>query len=77
MKSDEQGMQPNKALQPTANRDAVCPRLSLAVREGRHIVMSDGTRLLTIPRHDPVNVFTMGGIVRDAGPIMEDFRSLS
>jgi hypothetical protein len=29
--------------------------------------MSDGTRILTIPRANPVNVFTMGGIVRDAG----------
>jgi len=46
------------------------------VREGRHIVMSDGTRILTIPRHDPVNAFTMGGIVRDAGLTVEDFRSL-
>ena len=38
--------------------------------------MSDGTRILTIPRHDPVNAFTMGGIVRDAGLTVEDFRSL-
>ena len=33
----------------------------------KHIVMSDGTRFLTIPRSNPVNAFTMGGIVRDAG----------
>ena len=46
------------------------------VREGKHIVMSDGTRILTIPRHNPVNAFTMGGIVRDAGLTMEDFRTL-
>ena len=46
------------------------------VREGRHIVTSDGTRILTIPRHGPVNAFTMGGIVRDAGLTVEDFRSL-
>ena len=37
------------------------------VNQGRHIVMSDGTRILTIPRHNPVNEYTMGGIVRDAG----------
>ena len=24
--------------------------------------MSDGVRILTIPRHNPVNAFTMGGI---------------
>ena len=46
------------------------------VREGKHIVMSDGTRILTIPRHDPINAFTMGGIVRDAGLALEDFRTL-
>ncbi len=38
------------------------------VREGRkHVVMSDGQRFLTIPRGDPVNAYTMGGIVTD-GP---------
>ena len=37
-------------------------------REGRkHIVMTDGRRIVTIPRHDPVNAYTMGGIVQDAG----------
>lgn len=34
------------------------------VREGKHIVMSDGRRILTIPRANPVNAFTIGGIVR-------------
>lgn len=29
--------------------------------------MTDGTRILTIPRHKPVNAFTLGGGVRDAG----------
>jgi predicted RNA binding protein YcfA (HicA-like mRNA interferase family) len=46
------------------------------VRQGKHIVMSDGTRLVTIPRSDPVNAFTMGGIVRDAGLTQEEFRAL-
>ncbi|MGH7488603.1 MAG: type II toxin-antitoxin system HicA family toxin, partial [bacterium] len=31
------------------------------VRQGKHIVMSDSTRILTIPRHNPVNAFTLGG----------------
>ena len=38
--------------------------------------MSDGTHILTIPRHNPINAFTMGGIVRDAGLTTEDFRVL-
>jgi predicted RNA binding protein YcfA (HicA-like mRNA interferase family) len=46
------------------------------VRRGKHIVMSDGSRILTIPRHNPVNAFTMGGIVRDAGLTVERFREL-
>ncbi len=46
------------------------------VRQGKHTVMSDGVRILTIPRHNPVNAFTMGGIVRDAGLTVEEFRRL-
>jgi predicted RNA binding protein YcfA (HicA-like mRNA interferase family) len=45
-------------------------------RHGKHIVMSNGTRILTIPRHNPVNAFTLGGIVRDAGLTVEQFRDL-
>ena len=46
------------------------------IRQGRHIVMSDGVRILTIPRHNPVNAFTMGGIARDAGLTVEEFKKL-
>ncbi|MFO1154724.1 MAG: type II toxin-antitoxin system HicA family toxin [Rhodospirillales bacterium] len=46
------------------------------IRQGKHIVMSDGVRILTIPRHNPVNAFTLGGIVRDAGLTVEQFRTL-
>lgn len=45
-------------------------------REGKHTVMSDGERIITIPRHNPVNAFTLGGIVRDAGLTAEEFRKL-
>ena len=43
------------------------------VRQGQHIVMSDGVRFLTILRHNPINAFTMGGLVRDAGLTIEAF----
>ncbi len=46
------------------------------VRQGKHVVMSDGMRILTIPRQNPINAFTMGGIVRDAGLSAEQFRDL-
>jgi len=45
-------------------------------RQSKHIVMSDGVRIIVIPRHNPVNAFTMGGIVRDAGLTAEQFRGL-
>lgn len=31
------------------------------VREGTHTILSNGVRILTIPRHNFVNAFTMGG----------------
>lgn len=43
-------------------------------RQGKHIVMTDGNRIITIPRHNPVNAITMGNIVRDAGLTNEEFR---
>ncbi|MDQ3919597.1 MAG: type II toxin-antitoxin system HicA family toxin [Acidobacteriota bacterium] len=46
------------------------------IRQGKHVVMTDGARILTIPRHNPVNAFTMGGIVRDAGLTAEEFKKL-
>ena len=46
------------------------------VRESKHVVMSNGQRILTIPRANPVNAFTMGGIVRDAGLTVEEFKKL-
>jgi hypothetical protein len=38
--------------------------------------MSDGVRFVTIPRHNPVNAFTMGGIIRDAGLTIDEFKKL-
>jgi hypothetical protein len=38
--------------------------------------MTNGPRILTIPRHNPVNAFTMGGIIRDAGLTVDEFRAL-
>lgn len=46
------------------------------IRQGKHTVMSDGVRILTVPRHNPVNALTMGGIARDAGLTVEQFRKL-
>lgn len=45
-------------------------------REGKHVVMTDGVRILTIPRRNPIDAYTMGGIVKDAGLTEEQFREL-
>lgn len=46
------------------------------IRQGKHVVMNDGTHQVTIPRHNPIKAFTMGGIARDAGLTPEEFRQL-
>ena len=46
------------------------------IREGKHTVMSNGVRIVVIPRHNPINAFTMAKIVRDAGFTIEEFRKL-
>jgi predicted RNA binding protein YcfA (HicA-like mRNA interferase family) len=45
-------------------------------RQGKHIVMTDGVRVVSIPRHNPVNAITMGNIVRDIGLTNDQFRQL-
>ena len=44
-------------------------------REGKHITMTNGDRIITIPRADPVGAFTMSGIVKDAGLTIEEFKN--
>jgi predicted RNA binding protein YcfA (HicA-like mRNA interferase family) len=44
------------------------------LRQGKHIVMTNGTVKVSIPRHNPVNAITMGGIARVAGLTPEEFR---
>ncbi|HHW76025.1 MAG TPA: type II toxin-antitoxin system HicA family toxin [Xanthomonadaceae bacterium] len=47
------------------------------VRQGRkHIVLSNGSRFVTVPRNNPINAFTMGGIAQDAGLTVDEFRKL-
>lgn len=45
-------------------------------RQGKHLVMSRGKVVLVIPRHNPINAFTMGGVAKDAGLTPEEFRRL-
>lgn len=46
------------------------------LRESKHTVMTDGERILTIPRANPINARTLGGIVESAGLTAAQFRRL-
>ena len=46
------------------------------LRQGKHVVMGNGSRILTIARHNQVNAITMGDIVRDAALSIVQFRDL-
>ncbi|MCC5842573.1 MAG: type II toxin-antitoxin system HicA family toxin [Opitutales bacterium] len=46
------------------------------VRQSGHLVMSNGSVRLIIPRHNPINAITMGNIAQDAGLTPQQFRDL-
>ena len=46
------------------------------IRQGKHILMSNGIRTVQIPRHNPVNAFTMGHIAQQAGFTPQAFKDL-
>ena len=46
------------------------------VREGKHISMTDGERIIIVPRANPINAFTMSGIIKDAGMMVKEFKKL-
>ena len=41
------------------------------VRQGKHITMTNEERVITIPRANPINAYTMAGIIRDTGLTIE------
>jgi predicted RNA binding protein YcfA (HicA-like mRNA interferase family) len=45
-------------------------------RQGRHITMTNGERIITLPRANPIDAFTMAGIIKDAGIGIEEFKKL-
>ena len=48
----------------------------VVIRQSSHVIMSNGLRTLTIPRHNPINAYTMGNIAKQAGFTPEEFRKL-
>jgi len=45
-------------------------------RQSKHITMTNGKRIITIPRSNPINAYTMAGIVIDAGLSIDEFKEL-
>jgi predicted RNA binding protein YcfA (HicA-like mRNA interferase family) len=46
----------------------------VVIRQGKHIIMGNGDKILTIPRSNPINAYTMFGIVQDAGLTVDEFK---
>jgi predicted RNA binding protein YcfA (HicA-like mRNA interferase family) len=48
----------------------------IIVRQSKHIIMNRGSRMIVIPRHNPIQPLTMGSIIRAAGLTIEEFKEL-
>ncbi len=48
----------------------------ILAREGKHIPMVKGERIVIIPRHKRIKRETLRGIIQDAGLSIEEFRTL-
>ena len=48
----------------------------IVIRQGKHIILSDGFVRLVVPRNNPINAYTMGGIARQAGVTPNEFKAL-
>ena len=46
------------------------------IRQAKHISMSNGDRVIVIPRANPINAYTMAGIINDAGLTIDEFKQL-
>ena len=46
------------------------------VRQGKHITMTDGEHILTIPTANPINAYTMATIIKGSGLTIEEFKKL-
>ena len=46
------------------------------IRQGKHITLSDGVRIVQLPRHNPIKSCPRGQIAKDAGLTPEEFKHL-
>jgi hypothetical protein len=45
-------------------------------RQSKHIILTNGERILSIPRANPINEYTLGTLIKDSGLSVEEFRKL-
>lgn len=61
------------------HKDAICVLEKVGwrvIRESKHTIMGKGRVALPIPRNNPIDAITMGGIAKAAGLTIEEFRRL-
>jgi len=46
------------------------------IRQSKHIIMTNGENILTIPRANPINAYTLGAIIKGSGISIERFKEL-
>lgn len=46
------------------------------IRQGKHITMTDGENILTIPRANPINAYTMATIIKGSCLTIAEFKEL-
>jgi predicted RNA binding protein YcfA (HicA-like mRNA interferase family) len=48
----------------------------VVIRQGKHIIMSNGARTVTVPRHNVITAYTMEQIASEASCTPKEFRRL-
>jgi predicted RNA binding protein YcfA (HicA-like mRNA interferase family) len=46
----------------------------IILRQGKHVVMTNGERIIVFNRANPVNAYAIAGIIKDAGLTIEKFQ---
>ena len=46
------------------------------IRQGKHITMTDGENILTIPRANAINAYTMATIIKGSGLTITQFKEV-
>lgn len=65
---------------PQVNHTRVVRALEKAgyriIRQGKHIIMSDGKTVITVPRNNPIKTTTLKQIIESANLALDEFKKL-